>query len=164
MHSSSETVCATAAQNIERLCCGMMFDSRGAQSAARAKTEETTQALLAASEMGKLPIVCDTSPCLAQLKAGINPELRWEQTVTSIVPCALEVVAGSHCALEVAASRNVPLPSSCCHAWQTSQSMACLAMAEACVLVLCPMRRFSLYEPVRFIELFLKDNLEFTQV
>jgi len=59
-------------------CCGMMFNSRGLKDAAAAKGSQLEQALMEASEGGKLPIVCDTSPCLAQIKAGISePGLRF---------------------------------------------------------------------------------------
>lgn len=43
-------------QNIERLCCGMMFDTRGAKRAAGIKLAESSTELLLASQMGKLPI------------------------------------------------------------------------------------------------------------
>eukprot|EP00878_Enallax_costatus_P006622 GHUV01006940.1.p1 GENE.GHUV01006940.1~~GHUV01006940.1.p1 ORF type:complete len:990 (+),score=266.56 GHUV01006940.1:206-3175(+) len=60
-------------EGISGLCCGMMFDSRGAKKAAGMKTAEAITALSLASQMGKLPIVIDNSPCLAQLKsAGLN--------------------------------------------------------------------------------------------
>lgn len=59
-------------------CCGMMFNTRGLKDAAAAKGTALEAALLEASEGGKLPIVCDTSPCLAQIKAGISePGLRF---------------------------------------------------------------------------------------
>lgn len=60
-------------QGISGLCCGMMFDSRGAKQAAGLKVAEMATALSMASQMGKLPIVIDNSPCLATLKsAGMN--------------------------------------------------------------------------------------------
>lgn len=43
-------------QNIDSLCCGMMFDSRGAKRAAGLKVAEASTELLLASQMGKLPI------------------------------------------------------------------------------------------------------------
>jgi hypothetical protein len=56
----------------------MMFNSRGFKEAAGKKGAELEAALLKASENGKWPIVCDTSPCLAQIKAGLSdPALRW---------------------------------------------------------------------------------------
>eukprot|EP00878_Enallax_costatus_P007347 GHUV01007694.1.p1 GENE.GHUV01007694.1~~GHUV01007694.1.p1 ORF type:complete len:822 (+),score=249.18 GHUV01007694.1:1374-3839(+) len=65
-------------KNLSSQCCGMMFNSRGLKDAAAAKGAALEQALLEASENGKLPIVCDTSPCLSQVKAGISePSLRF---------------------------------------------------------------------------------------
>eukprot|EP00775_Hariotina_reticulata_P006936 gene6936-7154_t len=65
-------------KNLSSQCCGMMFNSRGLKDAAAAKGSQLEQALMEASEGGKLPIVCDTSPCLAQIKAGISePGLRF---------------------------------------------------------------------------------------
>lgn len=43
-------------QGVEALCCGMMFDTRGAKKAAGLKVAESTTALSLASQMGKLPI------------------------------------------------------------------------------------------------------------
>lgn len=58
-------------------CCGMMFNSRGFKDAAAKKGSELEAALLKASENGKWPVVCDTSPCLAQIKSGLSdPALR----------------------------------------------------------------------------------------
>lgn len=45
-----------AAQNVDRLCCGMMFDTRGAQRAAGLKVAESSTELVLASQMGKLPV------------------------------------------------------------------------------------------------------------
>jgi hypothetical protein len=46
----------------------MLFNSRGFKDAAAKKGSEMEQALLAASENGKYPIVIDTSPCLSQVR------------------------------------------------------------------------------------------------
>lgn len=65
-------------EGVSSQCCGMMFNSRGFKGAAATKGAELEAALLKASEGGKLPIVCDTSPCLSQIKAGISdPALRF---------------------------------------------------------------------------------------
>ena len=59
-------------------CCGMLFNSRGFKATASAKGSELEEALMVASEGGKLPIVVDTSPCLAQIKEQLsNPALRF---------------------------------------------------------------------------------------
>ncbi|MEW5310312.1 MAG: hypothetical protein WDW38_002124 [Sanguina aurantia] len=65
-------------QNTGALCCGMLFNSRGFADAAAAKGSEMEDALMVASENGKIPIVCDTSPCLSQIKSQISePALRF---------------------------------------------------------------------------------------
>jgi len=53
-------------------CCGIMFHSRGCVDASNAKMEELEAKLLAASDHGKHPIVCDTSPCLKHMKDHIK--------------------------------------------------------------------------------------------
>jgi hypothetical protein len=56
----------------------MMFNSRGFKDAAAKKGAELEASLLKASENGKWPIVCDTSPCLSQIKSSLSdPALRW---------------------------------------------------------------------------------------
>lgn len=56
----------------------MMFNSRGFKDAAALKGGELEESLLEASQGGKLPIVIDTSPCLAQIKGSLsNSQLRF---------------------------------------------------------------------------------------
>ena len=54
--------------NVSSLCCGMMFGSKGFTEAATDSASRVEAALMEASEGGRHPIVCDTSPCLATLK------------------------------------------------------------------------------------------------
>ncbi len=49
--------------NIENLCCGMAFHSKGLFAEAERKQAEFQAALLAASGQGRWPILMDTSPC-----------------------------------------------------------------------------------------------------
>ena len=57
----------------------MMFNSRGFKKAAADKASELEDSLLEASEGGKLPIVIDTSPCLATIKGALNTkDLRYD--------------------------------------------------------------------------------------
>lgn len=56
----------------------MMFNSRGFAPAAQTKMSELEEAMLEASDGGKLPIVVDTSPCLSQIKTSLStPALRF---------------------------------------------------------------------------------------
>jgi D-lactate dehydrogenase len=65
-------------KNLSSACCGMLFNSRGFATAANKKMSALEASLLEASEGGKLPIICDTSPCLAQIKSSLSsPALRF---------------------------------------------------------------------------------------
>ncbi len=50
----------------------MLFNSRGFKDAAAVKGDDLEQSLVAASQGGKIPIVCDTSPCLSQIKGSLS--------------------------------------------------------------------------------------------
>lgn len=54
------------------LCCGMIWESKGMPDIADAKTAELEAALAVASEGGKIPIVCDQSPCLHRMRDHIK--------------------------------------------------------------------------------------------
>lgn len=51
-------------ENMNNLCCGMIWNSKGMPDIAQQKTDELEQALLKASDGGKYPVICDQSPCL----------------------------------------------------------------------------------------------------
>jgi len=63
--------------NVTQQCCGMLFNSRGFTDAAATASSRLEEALMEASEGGKHPIVCDTSPCLATLKEKMPTELKF---------------------------------------------------------------------------------------
>ncbi len=50
--------------NLNKLCCGMAFSSKGYVEAGKKASDELKNELLKASEGGKYPILCDMSPCL----------------------------------------------------------------------------------------------------
>lgn len=58
--------------NMEGLCCGMIWESKGMPDIADAKTAELEAALLEASEGGRIPVVCDQSPCLHRMRDHIK--------------------------------------------------------------------------------------------
>ena len=59
-------------QGLKSACCGMIFNTKGFMEAAQSQCNSLEQSLLKASDGGNIPIVCDTSPCLGQLKAGLT--------------------------------------------------------------------------------------------
>jgi D-lactate dehydrogenase len=60
---------------METLCCGTPFESKGFMAQADAKAAELEAALLEATDGGKLPVLCDTSPCLYRMKKAMDQRL-----------------------------------------------------------------------------------------
>ena len=59
-------------KNMEKLCCGTIWESKGMLDIADRKTAELETALWEASEQGKYPILCDQSPCLHRMREKIH--------------------------------------------------------------------------------------------
>lgn len=68
-------------EQMDRLCCGMPFASKGIKVAAADKARELGKALLAASDNGRLPILCDMSPCLYHMTKTLDKRLRLYEPV-----------------------------------------------------------------------------------
>ncbi|THG82109.1 (Fe-S)-binding protein, partial [Pseudomonas sp. A-1] len=60
--------------NLDNLCCGQPFASKGYPEQAEAKRRELLDALLEASRGGLDPIYCDTSPCTLRLVQDLADE------------------------------------------------------------------------------------------
>jgi D-lactate dehydrogenase len=71
-------------ENLNNLCCGMAFLSKGFVEAGQKKSKELEAALLNASDGGKLPILCDMSPCLFTMKENMKQELKLYEPVEFI--------------------------------------------------------------------------------
>lgn len=63
-------------ENLDNLCCGMAFSSKGFKKSAAEKVSELQASLMKASENGKLPILCDMSPCLYHMKETLDKSLK----------------------------------------------------------------------------------------
>lgn len=64
-------------ENLDSLCCGQPFASKGYPEQADTKRRELVDALLAASRGGLDPIYCDTSPCTLRLvQDGLDSRLQ----------------------------------------------------------------------------------------
>ena len=59
-------------EELEKMCCGTIWESKGMLDIADRKTAELDEALWQASEQGKYPIVCDQSPCLHRMRKCIT--------------------------------------------------------------------------------------------
>jgi D-lactate dehydrogenase len=67
--------------NVDSQCCGMAFESKGQFEAANQKANDLNSLLLAASDNGRIPIVCDVSPCLLRMKESLDPRLELHEQV-----------------------------------------------------------------------------------
>jgi len=65
-------------------CCGMPFKSKGLTDSALAAVQRLQQSLWEASEHGRLPIVCDTSPCTARMREKFECEMQIYEPVEFI--------------------------------------------------------------------------------
>ena len=59
-------------KNMESLCCGTIWESKGMPDIADKKVRELEQALWNASESGAYPVLCDQSPCLYRMRTCIK--------------------------------------------------------------------------------------------
>jgi len=70
---------------VNRLCCGMAFDSKGFVSEGNRKAAELETVLLEASEQGNIPVYCDMSPCLFRMKETLSDRLQLYEPVEFIL-------------------------------------------------------------------------------
>ncbi len=71
--------------NLENLCCGLAFDSKGFKKQAEMKVAELETALRLASNDGEYPILVDMSPCLLRMKETMLPKLQLFEPVEFIL-------------------------------------------------------------------------------
>ena len=62
-------------EKMDSLCCGMLFSSKGYVEAGQKASDALKAALTAASDGGRIPILCDMSPCLYTMKSNFGDEL-----------------------------------------------------------------------------------------
>ncbi len=75
----------TYPENLNNLCCGMAFSSKGYTEAGEKKSRELEASLLEASENGKYPILCDMSPCLFTMRENMGQNLNLYEPVEFIL-------------------------------------------------------------------------------
>ena len=59
-------------KDMDKLCCGTIWESKGMLDIADHKAAELEAALWEASEQGKYPVLCDQSPCLHRMRETIQ--------------------------------------------------------------------------------------------
>lgn len=72
-------------QNINSLCCGMPFSSKGFKSQGKKKSDELELALKKASNNGAYPILCDMSPCSKTMSQNFSEDVKVHDSVEFIM-------------------------------------------------------------------------------
>ncbi|MDG5800255.1 FAD-binding and (Fe-S)-binding domain-containing protein [Marinilabiliaceae bacterium ANBcel2] len=62
-------------EKVEKLCCGMAFNSKGFKKQGEKASQKLEEALLKASDNGRIPVYCDMSPCLLYMKSTLSDKL-----------------------------------------------------------------------------------------
>lgn len=124
-------------KGMKKLCCGMIWESKGMPDIANRKSTELEDALFEASEEGKYPVLCDQSPCLHRMRNVMTkvtlyepveficdvvaPELEFtptDEAVTVHVTCTMRKMGIGDKVIELAkkCSTNVFVPEGvgCC--------------------------------------------------
>lgn len=68
-------------KNLDGLCCGMPFSSKGFKEDGKKKSDELEEALREASQDGKYPILCDMSPCTKTMLQNFGSDMKIYDTV-----------------------------------------------------------------------------------
>ena len=71
-------------EGMRTLCCGTPWESKGFRELADSMSDKLEQALLKASEGGKFPVLCDTSPCIYRMKKVFSGKLTLYEPVEFI--------------------------------------------------------------------------------
>jgi len=72
-------------KNMESLCCGMPFESKGFFEQSDKLNKELESELRSCSNNGEFPIICETSPCLYTMKKKFDPGLKLYQSAEFIL-------------------------------------------------------------------------------
>lgn len=67
------------------LCCGKMFETKGLHEQADAKLKELETVLLALSGNGEIPVLCETSPCVARMKKKMDKRVCIQEPVAFVL-------------------------------------------------------------------------------
>ena len=62
--------------DLENLCCGMPFSSKGYNKQAKQKSNELENTLYHATNKGEIPVICDTSPCTKKMLESFEQPLK----------------------------------------------------------------------------------------
>lgn len=75
---------------LDGLCCGQAFESKGFLELADQKSEQLSNALLAVSDNGAIPVLCDTSPCLYRMRNTLDERLKLYEPIEFVLQFLME--------------------------------------------------------------------------
>ncbi len=77
-------------EELDDLCCGQAFESKGFLELADQKSRQLSDMLLKASDFGKLPVLFDTSPCFYRMKSMADPRLEIYEPIEFVLKFLME--------------------------------------------------------------------------
>jgi len=93
---------------VDGLCCGMPFASKGFEESAETAVRRLEDTLWQVSEEGRLPVLCDTSPCVARMLDQFARPLRVQEPVgfvlEHLLPQLKQIRKLEHIALHITCS------------------------------------------------------------
>lgn len=110
---------------LDTQCCGMAFQSKGLFQAGDQKRTSLLDALRVASEDGRWPVLCDTSPCTLRLKEGEASDLILMEPAEFVYRHALP-------RLSITPQQEPVALHVTCSSTRMGQTETLVALAEAC--------------------------------
>jgi len=108
-----------------QLCCGLPYESKGYNDVAETKMQELRSGLLTASDGGRIPVICDNSPCSYLMLDGLG------ETSLQIVD-APTFFASQLDKLNIQTTEEPILIYSVCSQQKAGETDALIGIAEAC--------------------------------
>jgi len=89
-------------EKLDSLCCGQAFESKGFMAQADKKSSELSDALLAVSNNGEIPVLCDTSPCFYRMQATLDKRLQLFEPIEFVLTYLMDRLSFTQLDVKVA--------------------------------------------------------------
>jgi D-lactate dehydrogenase len=89
-------------EKLDGLCCGQAFESKGFMAQADRKSQELSDALLAVSNNGEIPVLCDTSPCFYRMQATLDKRLQLYEPIEFVLTYLMDRLSFTQMDVKVA--------------------------------------------------------------
>jgi D-lactate dehydrogenase len=112
-------------ENLDGLCCGQAFESKGFMAEADRKSRELSDRLLQVSENGSIPILCDTSPCLQRMKTTVDERLELYEPIQFVLNFLMDKLSFAQKDIKIAVHPT-------CSTRKMGLELKLLELAKAC--------------------------------